>query len=97
MEKTDSCERKDLNDLEKKIIDAIVEDNIPAISYHRPELQLGKIAKTEDIHKALCELEYKFHALKLDPTLKFKSHWFSSTTCGYNTDLDVAGKLYKKE
>lgn len=97
METEEVYKRKNLTNLEKKIIDAIVENNIPAISYHRPEIQLGEIAETNEIRSALHNLDYKFRALKLNPTLKFKYHWFFSTNCGYDTDIDVAGKLYKKE
>ncbi len=86
-------EKKVLSDYQIEIIKKVVDDSIEAISYHKPQMQLGDVVKDKSHDEtlgALGSLEKEFWVLAFDPKLKFG--FFDR--CGYTVNLDKAKELY---
>jgi len=88
-------EKAKLTDYQADILEVIKNNSIEAISYHKPQMQLGDVVKgrsPNETSEALKSLENKFGVLALDPKLKFGPF---NKKCGYRViDLDQAKKLY---
>ena len=85
-------EKAKLADYPVEILRVIANNPIEAISYHKPQMQLGDVVKNksdDETLEALRSLE-NVGVLGFDPKLKFSMF----NRGGYQVDLDEARKLY---
>ncbi len=85
-------EERILNGYQIEILKKVVTDSVKAISYHKPQKQLGDVVENkshDETIDALSSLENHFRVLDFDSAIKF-----GRSRCGYLVNLGKAKELY---